>query len=342
MRKDDMNYSEKIYDLRKREDISQEALAALVGTTRQQVSRWECGSAVPNPKYSYALAAHFGCTVEELYGEKIEEDVKEETVDVIKDTSGFHFGNKSILISIFAIISYIITVLMVSFTHIIYDYVNSAYFYKEELADGEFNKVYIRTDYITFMRNSKNLITAWVIITSAILFILLITLFVRYLKRTTNKIARSDLYNPFIAALTFIVSTFMAGLMISSPLLSDASNYPGFATMMIYSLICLILSLYIADLFITFTRMIFRPVLAKVFVLTPWKGDIKKMEIIHVAIGIPLFIAAILGAMYIVYCPFILLYIFPLVLCYAYIIFVAVALLVHFLYCYCPFGRKKA
>ena len=69
-----MNNSEKIYDLRRKEDISQEALAAIVGTTRQQVSRWECGSAVPNPKYSYALAAHFGCTVEELYGEKVEEE----------------------------------------------------------------------------------------------------------------------------------------------------------------------------------------------------------------------------------------------------------------------------
>ena len=54
-----MNYSEKIYKLRKSEDISQEALATIIGTTRQQVSRWECGTAVPSPKYVYARAGRF-------------------------------------------------------------------------------------------------------------------------------------------------------------------------------------------------------------------------------------------------------------------------------------------
>ena len=97
-----MNYSEKIYELRKKENISQEALAASVGTTRQQVSRWECGSAVPNPKYSYARAAYFGCTVEELYGEKIsdtDDQKEEEKQEVVKDKSAFHFGNASLFIS---------------------------------------------------------------------------------------------------------------------------------------------------------------------------------------------------------------------------------------------------
>lgn len=55
-----MNYSQKIYELRRKEDVSQEALAALIGTTRQQVSRWECGVAIPNPKFAYAIASHFG------------------------------------------------------------------------------------------------------------------------------------------------------------------------------------------------------------------------------------------------------------------------------------------
>ena len=67
-----MNYSQKIYELRRKEDISQEALAAAIGTTRQQISRWECGVSVPAPKFAYALAKHFGITVEELFGEKVE------------------------------------------------------------------------------------------------------------------------------------------------------------------------------------------------------------------------------------------------------------------------------
>lgn len=69
-----MNYSQKIYELRRKEDISQEALAAAIGTTRQQVSRWECGVAIPNPKFAYAIASHFGITIEELFGEKVEEE----------------------------------------------------------------------------------------------------------------------------------------------------------------------------------------------------------------------------------------------------------------------------
>lgn len=66
-----MDYSNKIYELRKKEDISQEALAALIGTTRQQISRWECGISVPTPKFAYALAKHFNVTIEELFGEEI-------------------------------------------------------------------------------------------------------------------------------------------------------------------------------------------------------------------------------------------------------------------------------
>ena len=337
-----MNYSEKIYDLRRKEDISQEALAAIVGTTRQQVSRWECGSAVPNPKYSYALAAHFGCTVEELYGEKVEEEAKEEQADVIKDTSAFHFGNKTALISIFAIINSFLTVFLVSLVHIVRDFVLSANWRDFDPDGVHYKETKVNTDYRTFMLDSNKIITAWVIISSVALLLFLIVLFGRYLKRTKNKIARSDLYNPFIAALTFIVSSFMSGLMFSTLLTNYESGYDGFLMTILYSLLCLVISIYVADLFITFIRMIFRPLLKKVFILTPWDGDIKTMEIVHVSIGIPLFIVALFGATYIVSNPISLAFIYPIILCYAYVIYVVVALLVHFLYCYRPFGNKKS
>lgn len=38
-----MNMGEKIFNLRKEKGISQEALAELLGTTRQAVSKWENG-----------------------------------------------------------------------------------------------------------------------------------------------------------------------------------------------------------------------------------------------------------------------------------------------------------
>lgn len=102
-----MNYSQKIYELRKKEDISQEALAALIGTTRQQVSRWECGVAIPNPKFAYAIASHFGITVEELFGEKVEEEPGD-----AKEVLSFRFKNVSLCFSIVSLINFCAMVLL--------------------------------------------------------------------------------------------------------------------------------------------------------------------------------------------------------------------------------------
>ena len=42
-----MNMGEKIFNLRKEKGISQQALAELLGTTRQAVSKWEAGRGYP-------------------------------------------------------------------------------------------------------------------------------------------------------------------------------------------------------------------------------------------------------------------------------------------------------
>ena len=43
-----MTLSEKILDLRKQQGMSQENLAEKLGVSRQAVSRWEVGSALPD------------------------------------------------------------------------------------------------------------------------------------------------------------------------------------------------------------------------------------------------------------------------------------------------------
>ena len=43
-----MNFSEKLIRLRKREGISQEELASYLEVSRQAVSRWEQGTALPD------------------------------------------------------------------------------------------------------------------------------------------------------------------------------------------------------------------------------------------------------------------------------------------------------
>ena len=61
-----MNMGEKIFNLRKERGISQEALAELLGTTRQAVSKWENGRGYPETEKLLKLSEIFGVTLDYL------------------------------------------------------------------------------------------------------------------------------------------------------------------------------------------------------------------------------------------------------------------------------------
>ena len=61
-----MKLNEKILHYRKAAKLSQEELAALVGVSRQAVSKWELGDATPEVDKLLALAKAFGVTTDEL------------------------------------------------------------------------------------------------------------------------------------------------------------------------------------------------------------------------------------------------------------------------------------
>lgn len=63
-----MNFSENLRRLRKAKDIKQEALAEAMNVSRQTVSKWENGTAMPDFKKLNALAEYFGITMDELLG----------------------------------------------------------------------------------------------------------------------------------------------------------------------------------------------------------------------------------------------------------------------------------
>jgi len=80
-----MNLSEKIYACRRRAGLSQEALAEKLGVSRQAISKWECGEAIPETAKLKGLAAALEVTVDWLLSEDpLPEDPsepeKEETV----------------------------------------------------------------------------------------------------------------------------------------------------------------------------------------------------------------------------------------------------------------------
>lgn len=64
-----MTFSEKLTRLRKREGISQEALAEALGVSRQAVSRWEQGTALPDGSKLLPCAKYFGVSVDWLLDE---------------------------------------------------------------------------------------------------------------------------------------------------------------------------------------------------------------------------------------------------------------------------------
>ena len=61
-----MNVSEKIRTLRKSKGMSQEELAGQVNISRQAVSRWENGTALPDADNIVQLSKLFGVTTDYL------------------------------------------------------------------------------------------------------------------------------------------------------------------------------------------------------------------------------------------------------------------------------------
>lgn len=61
-----MNFSEKLLHLRKREGLSQEDLAAHLEVSRQAVSRWEMGTALPDVPNLLRISKRFDVTVDSL------------------------------------------------------------------------------------------------------------------------------------------------------------------------------------------------------------------------------------------------------------------------------------
>ena len=68
-----MNIGEKIYNLRTKAGISQEALGDELGVTRQAVSNWEVGKSTPDVNNIKMIANYFNVPLSDLIDENIDE-----------------------------------------------------------------------------------------------------------------------------------------------------------------------------------------------------------------------------------------------------------------------------
>ena len=67
---------EKIRELRKRDNRTQEALADALGVTGQAVSRWEANGGYPDMEILPAIANYFNVTIDELFGHSLDDKQK--------------------------------------------------------------------------------------------------------------------------------------------------------------------------------------------------------------------------------------------------------------------------
>lgn len=96
--------SEKLYKLRKKSGLSQEQLAEQLNVSRQAISKWEQGTAVPESEKLISISNYFGVTVDYLLKEDTE-DTMNTTAEVVEETPKMMAG---IVICIAGIVAMVI------------------------------------------------------------------------------------------------------------------------------------------------------------------------------------------------------------------------------------------
>lgn len=108
-----MKLSERLYTLRKARGLTQEELAEALGVSRQAVSKWESGAAMPDTEKLIALSKYFGVTIDSLIsGDTTEENgkINAENAKTLNPVS--LFGIILCIIGTVLLIAWSITVIM--------------------------------------------------------------------------------------------------------------------------------------------------------------------------------------------------------------------------------------
>lgn len=87
--------NEKIAELRKRKNITQEELARALGVTNQAVSKWESSQCCPDISLIPEIADYFGVTTDELFGHDVKEDESADAVVAVRKTLGALSGKEA-------------------------------------------------------------------------------------------------------------------------------------------------------------------------------------------------------------------------------------------------------
>lgn len=104
-----MEIGNKILELRKQNNLSQEVLAEKVGVARQTISKWELGETSPDLKQSKKLSEVFNVSLDELVGNEIKEILVEKISNTEKKSETILKIVKAIGISLLIFVIVIIS-----------------------------------------------------------------------------------------------------------------------------------------------------------------------------------------------------------------------------------------
>ena len=205
-----MKFGENLYNLRKKQKISQEKLAEKIGVSRQSVSKWENGTAYPEMNRIFELCKIFHCKLNDLVNDNIldfdslDEEVKMSVVKFNKEKQKkLKIVSKTISICsrILQVITIIISAVMIMSMLFIPSIINNAYVNNESIiiVDKnilEFNLDEMRTNTIVNVFNEHSkleiVLYAEIIMICLIISIMIISFAMLYLAKLFDSISKGD------------------------------------------------------------------------------------------------------------------------------------------------------
>lgn len=205
-----MKFGENLYNLRKKQKISQEKLAEKIGVSRQSVSKWENGTAYPEMNRIFELCKIFHCKLNDLVNDNIldfdslDEEVKMSVVKFNKEKQNkLKIVSKTISIcsKILQVITIIISAVMIMSMLFIPSVINNADVNNESIIIADKNITEFNLDEMTtntivnvFNEHSKLEIVLYaeIIMICLIISIMIISFAMLYLAKLFDSISKGD------------------------------------------------------------------------------------------------------------------------------------------------------
>ena len=205
-----MKFGENLYNLRKKQKITQEKLAEKIGVSRQSVSKWENGTAYPEMNRIFELCKIFHCKLNDLVNENIldfdsfDKEVKMNVVKFNKDKQNkLKIVSKTISIcsKMLQVITIIISAVMIMCMLFIPSVINNTNTDNERIIVADKNVMEFNLDEMTtntivnvFKEHSKLEIILYteIIMICLIISVMIISFAMLYLAKLFDSISKGE------------------------------------------------------------------------------------------------------------------------------------------------------